>query len=83
MPSRVSPSVISAAVMAAPLSLKPERVRPRFWKRLRQAMGDDLCRPRPDTTADDRQAASDHPARPNRIGVCHSPRAVSTFLEPW
>src|ERR1700735_4763721 len=39
MPSLARPSVISVAVMAAPLSLIAARARPRFLHRLRQTVG--------------------------------------------
>ena len=44
MPSRARPSVISAAVMALPLSLKPARGRPRFWKAWQRPCAIDLGR---------------------------------------
>ena len=82
MPSLARPSLISAAVMAAPLSLMAARGRPRFCI---------ACdRPCAMFSADSaRYHCRWHASRerssstPNRIGVRHSPRGVSTLRDPW
>jgi len=81
MPSLARPSVISAAVIALPLSLMAARGSPRFciacdkpWAMFSALSDKYHCR-----WHASRERSS---STPNRIGVRHSPRGVRTFLEP-